>query len=120
MKVKNMEQLRQLALSKGVAAKVNDGTLVNGGKNKIANPQRRETPAPIQEPQPAPPPMEDPEAAGDRLGRVVLAAVQMALDSRPAPTVAVDPPRSWEFTIERDKDGLLKKIKATPVMPTMH
>jgi hypothetical protein len=120
--VKDLTELKQLALEKGAAVAIGSTRYnTDGGRVKVfpkknpppaSSPTTEPTPTPAPAPAPAPTEIKvdlTPVAsAQERLGQ--LMAQMMSQMPRPA-----SPVREWSFTIERDKDGLLTGIKATAV-----
>lgn len=121
MKIKDRDSLTRMALSGGAVVKLKDGTVINPGRTRAEVAPRPKPEAQVIDAAPAPEPVAPappPSDNGDRLAAAVLAAVQQALDARPQ--VPASPPTAWTFTVERDRDGLLSKIVATPVVKTFH
>lgn len=108
--VKNIAELKRLALSSGASVSVGGRRFNTDGERVVTEPRRE-----VEKTAPAPMPMPAQEVtidmtplamAHDRMARML----SDTLLSMPKPESAV---REWLFTVERDKNGLLVSITAT-------
>ncbi len=121
--VKDLTELKQLALSRGAAVELGATRFNSSGDRfeKLMRPQTPIKPEPpikaepkrqVTEPAPPPPATEvkvdlaPVAAAQERLGQMMA---QM-MSQLPQPAAPV---REWLFTVERDSNGLLASIRAT-------
>lgn len=111
--VKDISELKRLALAKGASVEVG-ATRYNTTGERVAAMPRKEAPPEPAAPPPTLPPPPAPEVrvdlapvaqAQERLGQLVA---QM-MSQLPQPAAPV---REWLFTVERDNNGLLTSIRA--------
>ncbi len=115
MKVKDRTALARLALGTGARIDLDDGTAINAGRTRAKLETPSAQPAPPADPARAPDPAAAPTDA-DRLAAAVLEAVRLALASN----AQAPQPAAWKFAVQRDENGLLKEIVATPIIPLLH
>jgi hypothetical protein len=116
--VKDLTELKQLALSRGATVEVGASRYNTTGERVKAFPKPTPAPAPVTpepvkaEPAPAPAPMPAPQITVD-LQPVAQAQERMAQMFAQAISSMPKSAREWMFTVERDANGLLSSIRAT-------
>jgi hypothetical protein len=110
--VKSISDLKQIALRTGATVAMGNSRFNTAGLKTAPVPERpRERERPTAPP-PAPAPVDMApmvsamSQAQERMGAMLAAAIA----SLPQPG---QPVKEWIFTVERDKDGLLNRIRAT-------
>jgi hypothetical protein len=127
-KFANEDELRKFALAKGATASVGESEF-NSSRQR-ANIRPRPTPKAAPSPPPVPPaPVKetvvvDSGAAAEatRFQTEIMTRLfdELREEIRAAATSGISAPSEWDFTIERDRNGLISKITARATRAKVH
>jgi hypothetical protein len=118
----SLYNLEDLALETGATIEYADGRKFNTvgmqGKRQLKQPAKTPEVAPAPAPTPAPP-VADNSAIVSQLLELLNRPVQVSLPEMPTPNVVVNQPAAapvtaWTFEFERNPNGTIKRIRATP------